>query len=181
MIIAAFDFEDTVESAVADVLAAYGINAFTTNEVLDFQKDRPRVQIQATLGPGHLRWADPNTLESIGLHRHNKIETAWSVQLLLDIVTAADEQGKVDQATYRSTVRTAMMILGPQVNGSILTLHKIQLVKESGTARGIHPQSSNSESLQMGYDLELSLNNAVFDGYVRTTVSPSGPSIRITV
>ncbi len=190
MIATAFDFEDTIENAVASVLSAFGLNVFTTGQVYDFYKDRPRVQVQFTLGPGHLRWADPKTIASIGL-AGQKIETAWSSTLTTVIVTAADAQGKVDQSAMRSTVRMAYMNLGPQVNGTILTLHKINLVKESGTARGQHPQDSNSETLQMVHDLELSLNNAVFTRCERVTLTngsynsilktaSESPSIRTT-
>lgn len=176
MILEAFDFESIAESAVADVLGTYGLTVYTTETVLPFQLDRPRVEIKFTLGNGHLKWADQKTLQAIGLGGQ-KIETAWSSTLQTNIVTATDLNGKIDQATYRATVRTAYMNLGPQINGTILTLHKLQLVKESGTSRGIHPQESGTETLLMTHDLELSLNLAAFTGYEMVAITPSGPAV----
>jgi len=43
MIQAALDFENIIEGAIATVLTNAGLNVFTTGQIPDFQKDRPRV------------------------------------------------------------------------------------------------------------------------------------------
>jgi len=167
MIQAALDFENIIESAVATVLTNAGLRVFTTGQVPDFQKDRPRVQVQYTHGPGHLQWANQNKLPDD--LKGQKVETAWASTLHTIIVTATTVEGKQQQSDIRGTVRVAYLNLAPQLNGNLLTLHKFNLVKESGSSRGIHPNDSNSEMLHLVHEIQISLHESVWASYERIT------------
>src|SRR3954465_5018843 len=99
----AFDFEAVIEAAIAAVLTSAGLTVFTTGQVPDFQKDRPRVQVQYTHGVGHQQWANQNKLP-VDL-KGQKIETAWASTLHTTVVTSATESGKQHQSDIRSLVR----------------------------------------------------------------------------
>lgn len=182
MIQAALDFENIVENAVATILTAAGLTVFTTGQVLDFQKDRPCVQVQFTLGPGRLQWANPNKLPSD--FQQQKVETVWNSMLHTTIVTAADSAGKGKQIDIRGIVRLAYLNLAPQLNGSLLTLHHISIGKESGTVRGLHPNDKNSEILQLTHELVFGLHESVWTSYERITQDGAlrtvGSALRIT-
>jgi hypothetical protein len=164
---ASLDFENIVEEAVANLLEAAGLNAFTTGQVYDFQKDRPRVQVQFTLGTGRLQWANPNKLPTD--LQGAKVETVWDSLLHTTIVTAADENGKQDQANFRGIIRAVYLNLAAQLNGTLLTKHRVSIMKESGSSRGLHPQESNSEILQMVHELVFGLHESVWTDYERVT------------
>jgi hypothetical protein len=176
----ALDFENVVESAVSAVLQSVGLNVFTTSEVFDFKKDRPRVQVQFTLGIGQLQWVNPAKLPAD--FSGARVESAWTGSLHTTIVTSAQAEGKQDQSDIRSLVRFLYLNLAQRLNGNILTLHKINLVKESGSARSIHPNDSNSEVLQMVHDLNLSVHESVWSSYTRITQDGSirVSSVRVT-
>jgi len=118
-------------------------------------------------GPGHLQWANPNVIPSD--LKGQKVETAWASTLHTLIVTAATTAGKQQQSDIRGTVRLVYLNLGPQLNGNLLTLHKFNLVKESGSSRGIHPNDSNSEVLHLVHEIQVSLHESVWSQYERIT------------
>jgi len=167
MIQSALDFENIVEEAIATVLRANGLNVFVSGEVYDFQKDRPRVQIQYTHGPGRLQWVNPNKLPSDLTGQ--KIETAWASTLHTTIVTAADASGKQDQSDIRSSLRFIYMNLANRLNGNLLTVHRFNILKDSGSSRGLHPQDSNSEILQLVDEIQISLHESIWSDYERVT------------
>ena len=167
MLSAALDFENIVEEAIATVLRTNGLTVFVTGEVYDFQKDRPRVQIQYTHGVGRLQWANPNKLPDD--LKGQKIETAWASTLHTTVVTRADANGKQDQSDIRSLLRFIYLNLADQLNGNLLTVHRFNLVKDSGSARSLHPQDSNSEVLQMVHEIQISLHENVWAQYERAT------------
>jgi hypothetical protein len=163
----ALDFEGVVENAIATLLRSNGLTVFISGEVYDFQKDRPRVQVQYTHGPGRLIYANPQALPADLAGQ--KIETAWASTLHTTIVTSADATGKQDQSDIRSTLRFIYMNLAPRLNGNLLTVHKFNLAKDAGSTRGLHPQDSNSEILQLVHEIQISLHESVWSSYERIT------------
>jgi len=141
-----YAFEQIFEDAAKALFAAQAINAFTSQDAPDFQKDRPRVEITFTPGAGQGRFIQIN-----GEHR----ETAWKGQYLFRVVT--DASAEVHNS-FRSNVRAI-------VHGSLRSIagtapmirHMLQpFYMDGGTSPSYSPQDGVYES-QMTFDINFSV------------------------
>jgi len=169
MIQEALDFENIFEESIAALLRSAGLTVFTSGMVPDFQKDRPRVEVLYKHGPAHspLQTANPMALPDD--LKGDKIVVAWDSSLHTNIVTSANATGKQQQSDIRGILRLVYLNLPSQLNGNLLTGHKLNLVREGGSSRGLHPNDSNSEVLQMVHDLQVYLHESVWSEYTRIT------------
>ena len=146
---AVYDFEFVMETALAALFTANEIKAFTTQWVqktgkaetdaameaagyslLDFQLDRPRVEISFTPGAGAGQFAN-KTIAGVEM----PVETSWSGQFKVDLVNAPESRL---HASFRTMVRyllhTQLLSVTNGDSPNALTLHKIQeFAKDEGT------------------------------------------------
>lgn len=165
-IAAVYDFERVLEFALKTVLEAAQLKAFTSQavpagnddaqnadlvaqgyELLDFQKDRPRVEIEFVCGAGQRQFVP---------HPDTGVETeaAWKGQYLLKLVTAADMRL---HSALRTMVRYQMQKLRGTINDvAPMTLHNLQLLTDAGTSPVITPEDGVFLST-MNFDIDFSI------------------------
>lgn len=166
---AVYDFEAVFENALKAVLTAAEVKAFTSQlipstgdaaedatlaaqgfEILDFQKDRPRVEIFFTPGAG---------MGQLIQHPETgaETETAWKGGYALRLITAADM--RIHRA-FRTLVRYQCHRLRGVVNGvAPMTLHCLQFLRDAGTSPTIKSEDGLFESaLQFEIDFSIQGN-----------------------
>lgn len=134
-----YDFENVLETALQALFNAAEIKSFTTQDfgktkdngqgtqvpVIDFQKDRPRVEILFTVGAGQGQFR-PLLVGGAEV----PVETSFKGQYRLDIITSAE---MAIHAAYRTRLRAFLhtQLLG--VNGTDpMTLHRIHRFQQDG-------------------------------------------------
>lgn len=161
-----YDFENAVESAVERFLSDNGITTLASANVPDFQLARPRVEVMFVLGAGQLRWASRSNLP-VFLQKF-KIESAWKAALFSTAICSVDSAGKSTSSDFRAKLRFLYATMAPRVNGTLLPLHTIQLVKENGSQRVIRPDQGYEE-LKFSHELDLSINAQAWALLTQTT------------
>jgi hypothetical protein len=135
-----YDFEGQVEPAVKAVLVAMGLAAFTTQDEIDFTKDRPRVEVMFTLGAGQNRWAiiNPETgLEPTGTTAQDawnyRRESAWACSITIQAITDADIAA---HSIYRAKARNALAGLWVCINevNDLMTRHFLTMSSDGGNS-----------------------------------------------
>ena len=159
-----YDFEGISETAAKQVLASMEIQAFTTRDKPDFQRDRPRVEIKFTLGAGLQRFmpvvngaiatpTTPNVSPTILFYCRR--ESAWGFRMQFDLLTGIDIEGHAD---YRAQVRSALAQLWQLVNGvPPMTRHCMQLLKDNGSSPVLVAPESGMMKTEMSFDGTISV------------------------
>src|SRR6266487_610341 len=134
-----FDFESVLPAAVRDALqasaqqASLEIKAYVISDPAEFQKIRPRVEVVYK----HLGEASPKRYFTFGDGSGRKRTCAFRGELRIVAISDVDEPGKLAHSAYRALVRFAISNLEEQLNGEILTEHKIQFVVSGNEETGV--------------------------------------------
>jgi hypothetical protein len=138
-----YDFETPIESAFAALLAAQGLTAKATADSIDFQSDRPRVEVQfnVTGANDSRQFACPD-----GVHRHD----LYSGTLTLAIIT--ESGADTTHAEYRAKVRTAM---SGAYSASMADLEIRYLVPQSSTP-AVRPED-NLQVSNLTYEVRFGI------------------------
>lgn len=164
-----YDIEGILEAAAQAVLNALSLEAFTTRSDPEFQKVRPRVEIEATLGGGLGRFvpikdgavvtsptADVTPSELFFLRR----ESAWQVRLQFNIITEADI---TIHAEYRAKVRAALAQLWVSINApATLPRHVLQLTKDNGSSPIMVQPEQGMMKTEITFDGSVSVVNGAW-------------------
>ncbi len=150
-----YDIEGAVESALKSFFTSQEIAAYTTNDIAELQKTRPRVEVVLQLGNenGHNSAIAP----------YYRPDT-FSASLLIGVVTNAkdDNTGTVEHAQFRARVRNAMAkartLLKADADGddTLLPYHGILDIVESGTSPAYEPQDGHYIS-RINYSLIINI------------------------
>ena len=128
-----FDFETVVATAVQNVLQdQFGLKAFTIADKIDFQKDRPRVEIVYM----HQGETNPKRLSN-PLPDGSRRTSCFRGELLLHAISEAEETGKLAHSEYRAQIRNAVSQLAALVNENELTKHRINFVVTGNEKTGV--------------------------------------------
>ena len=151
-----YDFEGIVESAAQAVLKELNVTAATTQDAPTFQKVRPRVEIEVTLGPGLQRWTVYPPATGTGAQRYNaRRESAWQFNIKFYLLTDFDIKVHSD---YRATVRAALAQLWININGvAPMTRHSVQMTKDGGSSPVIPSPEKNMLLTQIGFGGTISV------------------------
>ena len=187
-IAALFDFPGIFEPALKSLLTAREIKAFTTQavsstgdagadhelidqgfEIIDFQRDRPRVEILFTpgAGQGQFRPLRISELQEI------PIETSWSGQYKLDVITLPDIRAHREFVTaVRFIVHTQLYTL----NGNILDKHRIQVdFKDAGSSPALEADKGSFQTVML-FDLDFSIQDDAWKQIEFSDVAPEPES-----
>jgi hypothetical protein len=129
-LMAIYDFEGVLSSAVASVFTKYGFtagNALTILSDPEFQRQRPRVEIFVQVT------GIPQPIQSRPIFDGSLRNMAYRGSLEVSAVSNMDSSNSPTHAIYRAKVRNFCATLGNRVNGGALTKHKIQQIVEGGT------------------------------------------------
>ncbi len=163
---AVYDFESVLERGLQALLTALNIKSFTTQDfgrnnadgtpVIDFQKDRPRVEILFTTSAGQGQFR-PLLVDGIEV----PVETSFKGQYRLDIITAP---AMSIHAAYRTMIRAVMhtQLLG--VNGTDpMTFHRIQrFYQDAGTSPTIKADEGYMRTI-LSFEIDFSIQNEAWE------------------
>lgn len=138
-----YNFEGQVEPAVGKLFSSAGITTFTScgkiesdgtvNPKVDLQRDRPRIEITFTLGPGRYRWHMPDGETDT----QKAIESMWSASLAVSLLTDADA---VIHLGFLPVVRGIIPTIN-KVNGTTLLYHTIHgPIRNAGESHTYDPE-----------------------------------------
>jgi hypothetical protein len=170
-IAALFDFPGIMEPALKGLFTLREIKAFTTQavpstgdaaadqvltgqgfDIIDFQRDRPRVEIMFTPGAGQGQFRPLQITDDTAV----PVETSWSGQFKLEVITAPDVR------IHRAFVTAVRFIMHTQLytlNGNFLDKHRIQVdVKDGGTSPMMHADEGAFQTTQL-FDLDFSIQD----------------------
>ncbi len=145
-----YDFELVIPRAVRTVLEGLDLKCYTLEDAIDFQRIRPRVEIVYR----HMGEASPQRLAI--LPDGSKRTSCFRGELKIHAITDADEQGKLAHSTYRATVRNGLAALREQVNGTQLTLHKIQFIQIGNEETGVR-SADGYQQTTWPFQLDISI------------------------
>ncbi len=126
-----YDFESLIPRAVKTVLEGLDLKCYTIEDAIDFQKIRPRVEIIYR----HMGEATPKRLAI--LPDQTRRTSCFRGELKIHAITDADTAGKLAHSTYRAMVRNGLAALEGEINGTALTLHKVQFIQIGNEETGI--------------------------------------------
>lgn len=165
-IAAVYDFESVLERTLQTLFNNELITSFTCQDfgamkddgkgnqvpVIDFQKDRPRVEILFTAGAGQGQFR-PLTVDGVEV----PVETSFKGQYRLDIVTAADIK---IHAAYRTLIRYLLHTQLLSVNGvDPMTLHRIHRFQmDAGTSPTYKPDEGTLRTI-LTFDIDFSIQD----------------------
>ena len=126
-----YDFESVITRAVKTVLEGLDLKCYTIEDPIEFAKIRPRVditfQLHGEASPKRLaKLADGTTRTS-----------CFRGELKMHAITDADEPGKLVHSRYRAFVRAGIAALQDELNGTQLTLHRVQFVVTGNEETGV--------------------------------------------
>lgn len=121
---AVYDFENIIADAVAIAPALAHLNPATQNTVSLLQKPRPRTEILFKINGEVVprRMIGPKMLNG-----------AYKGTLVCVVITGTDTDDKKVHTSYVTQLRFLMPNIGPSLNGTILTNHCLQFIRETGT------------------------------------------------
>jgi hypothetical protein len=124
-----YAFETLFPDALKTVLTAAEIKAFTLSDTVNFQKDRPRVEIVFHPGAGREQFIQVNG---------DPRETSWAGEFELLLVTEAEVNTHL---AYLTQIRSTLHGVFGQINDYVLTRHIIQpFIRDGGTVSQWTPQ-----------------------------------------
>lgn len=173
-IAAVYNFEAIFEKALQAVFLSADIKSYTSQfvartgdslidnaavaagfQLLDFQKDRPRVEIFFTPGAGQGLWRELGVAGAT-----TPVECAWAGQYRLEIVTAADIRV---HSAFVVAVRFVMQTLQCRLNNSGLTFHAIApFYKDGGTSPTIKAESGSFQTTMM-FEINFSIQDDAWE------------------
>ena len=164
-----YDFDGIFEPPIAKLFLAAGVIAYasqgrlnddgTFNPQPNFQKDRPRVEIVFTRGPGAKRWTLPtNPNPNIPLANQAR-ESAWKANLA---ITALTEAGGVTHFKFLAQVRNICATLPAALDGLTLATHCINgpIVDLGETHR--YNQQEGYYATILNYSFDFSVQNTTW-------------------
>lgn len=160
-----WDFEGVMETAHAAVLTANGMKAATPATITKFQEERPRVNVIFKSGgeqPSGQRTILPNGVQVSG---------AYKGTLAFSIITSSEEASKLVHSQYRVLIRWIMKQIGALVNGTLLTLHKIQWAVESGSSL-IFQNDQGYWVSSIEYAIDFTLQTDAIKALTTPTIEP---------
>lgn len=184
---AVYDFQGIMEVALKSLFIEREIKAFTSQyvvstgddaqdaelveqgfEILDYQKDRPRVEITFMPGAGQDQFA-----AKIIAGFEMPVETSWSGQFKLDVITAPDI--RVHKG-FVIAVRFLMHTQLQSVNGSeYLPLHRIQsFAMDAGTSPQMKTDQGDFQTTVL-FDIQFSIQDDAWDLLVVGEAPPAPP------
>jgi len=166
-----YDFSGIFEVALKGLFTARQVKAFTTQavsstgdpaadqelidqgfEIIDFQRDRPRIEIMFTPGAGREQFR-PLRISEV---REIPVETSWSGQYKLDVITLADIR------VHREFVTAVRFILHTQLytlNADYLPRHRIQVdYKDAGSSPAMECDKGSFQTIML-FDLDFSIQD----------------------
>jgi hypothetical protein len=172
---AVYDFQGVMEVALKSLFTAREVKAFTSQfivstgndaedealieqgyEILDFQRDRPRVEITFTPGAGQDQFA-AKIIAGVEM----PVETSWSGQFKVDVITAPDIR------VHKAFVIAVRFLLHTQlqsINGSeYLPLHRIQpFAMDAGTSPQMKTDQGDFQTTLL-FDIQFSIQDDAWD------------------
>jgi len=156
-IAAIYDLERVGEVALSNYFKLAGINAFTSQAIpgtgdaeadaalvaqgytlLDFQRDRPRVEIFSTIGGGKGRFIPHPQFSGV------ECETQWDIQFQLFLVTEPDMR---THAAFRTLVRYLVHSARGTINAlDPLTRHYLSTFVDGGTSPVEKPEEGTFQT-----------------------------------
>jgi len=184
-IAALFDFPGIFEPALKGLFTALEIKAFTLQavpstgdamadqalieqglEIIDFQRDRPRVEImfQPGAGQGQLRPLRISDTQEI------PVETSWGGQFKLEVITLPDIR------IHRAFVTAVRFVMHTQLytlNGNQLTRHVIQRAfTDSGSTPALQPDQGDFQTTLL-FDLDFSIQDDAWPEFIPADLTPA--------
>lgn len=146
-----YDFEGAIEGATAQMFTDEGIVCLTEISDPQFQKERPRLEIEFTLGSsGTMLLPERGVVAAAGFAR----ATTFSGNLSVDVITAAD-YGLHRQ--FKARVRNIIATLARRLNDGIkLPYHAISSVN-FGSAEPMIKAEDGLYLTRMSFDLNFSV------------------------
>lgn len=166
---AVYDFENVLEKALQALFTTAEIKSFTTQDfgalkddgagnqvpVIDFQNERPRVEILFTTGAGQGQFR-PLIVGGVEV----PVETSFKGRYQLDLITEAKIQ---IHSAYRTRIRGFMhtQLLG--VNGTDpMTLHRIHRFQmDAGTSPTFHAAEGYLRTI-LQFDIDFSIQDSAW-------------------
>lgn len=136
-----YDFESILPSATKTLFVAQGLTAIMIDDLPEFTKPRPRVEIVFKINGE----ASPKRLAI--LDDGSKRTSCFRGELKLVCITDADEAGKRNHSIYRSTVRAIIGNLAEQLNETYLQHHKVQFIVSGNEETGIRTQDNFEQTI----------------------------------
>jgi hypothetical protein len=161
-IAAVYDFENVLEAGLQALFDSLKIKSFTTQDFgaenadgtpkIDFQKERPRVEISFTVGPGQGQFR-PLVVDGVEV----PVETSFKGSYTLDVITGVDI---AIHAAYRTQIRYQMHARLLSVNGTPpMTLHQIQrFQRDAGTSPTFKSEEGYLRSI-LKFDIDFSIQD----------------------
>ncbi len=151
-----YNFEVLLPHAVKTVLEGLDLKCYTIEDAIDFQKIRPRVEITYR----HMGEASPQRRAKLP---DGSLRTScFRGELKIHAITDADEQGKLAHSKYRATVRNGLAALQEEVNGTQLTLHKIQFIQIGNEETGVR-SADGYQQTTFPFTLDVSIQQDAWD------------------
>ncbi|HZQ47834.1 MAG TPA: hypothetical protein VFC07_12520, partial [Verrucomicrobiae bacterium] len=137
-------------------------------ELIDFGRDRPRVEILFTPGAGQGQFR-PLRISS---DREIPVETSWSGQFKLDVITLPDIR------VHRQFVTAVRFVMHTQLyllNGNYLDRHRIQVdVKDSGTTPAMESDKGDFQTTLLT-DIDFSIQDEAWPEIAETAPATFEP------
>ncbi len=136
-----YDFETILPNAVKTVLQdQFDLVAFTLADKIDFQKDRPRVEII------YQHQGETNPKRIAMLPDGSKRTSCFRGELKLIAISEAEETGKLAHSQYRAQVRNACSQLEQLVNETQLDKHRINFTVTGHEVTGVRQQDGYQQT-----------------------------------
>jgi hypothetical protein len=143
-----YNFEAVFEPAFAGLFLAQNIIAYTSQGRLnddgtldpkpDFQKDRPRVEVVFTKGPGRRQWHLPDAPQPNIPAVMQSRESGWIGRLSVAVVTDADTD---QHFSFLPAVRNIMANIPAAMDGLAITTHCINgPIQDQGETHGYNKE-----------------------------------------
>lgn len=135
-----YDFEGQLETAIQAALVAspFELVVKVPNDTIDFQKERPRVELLVNEGG-----ADDS--RRIFTYDNAKRHDLYNATITLQLYTATRNDGH-PHAQYRAKVRSAMaLIFQTQINAALTNL-EVRRIVPTGATPTIKPEEGYEES-----------------------------------
>ena len=126
-----YDLESIIPRAAKTILEGLNLKCYTIEDAIDFQKIRPRVEIT------YRQMGETSPQRIAILPDGTQRTSCFRGELKIHAITDADVNGKLAHSTYRAMVRNGIAALRESINGTALTLHKVQFVQIGNEETGV--------------------------------------------
>lgn len=152
-----FDYETILAAAIVNAFTAGGFDAsiYTAQDAPEFQRARPRVEVQFKLGGTEIpiRQLNDGTFRPQAFHG----------ELMVAAITDSNADGKTTHGEYRAKVRSFCYQILPLVNNVSggLTLHRVNSMIEQGTTQGFAPERGEETSV-LSFRVQFSIHGSAW-------------------